>query len=183
MEEERIKSALEIAMERISALPELTPEEIAAQKEKQYIPLGEAIAVKYLTGLIGDDELPAELEAYQGDQKQIVRRELEGDSASADRALKAMSRLAPAKSPLIMKAAKNFKAIVREFQQAQQNKASEFVASGLGAIAELGISGSAVRYNLKENEDWQEELRNLRPPFETKLEAIRATLLQEIQTV
>jgi hypothetical protein len=48
VEEERIKSAFEIAMERISDLPELTPEEIAAQNEKKYGPIGKVIAGNYV---------------------------------------------------------------------------------------------------------------------------------------
>jgi hypothetical protein len=178
-------------MERISGLPELTPEEIAAQKEKQYAPLGEAIAAKFLAGLFSDNELPMGLDKYEADQKAIVRRallaglcraiQLEGGLESAARALHGMSRIAPAASSLIDKAAGDFQSVVREYEQAKQDSSSGFAAEWSRKMADLGISGSAVRPNLNENEDWQEELGKLRQPYESKLEALRARLLQEIQ--
>src|SRR5512137_2431855 len=60
-EEEGIKSAFELAMERISGLPKLTPEEKAEQKEREYAPIGTSIAVKYMDGALADSELPIQL--------------------------------------------------------------------------------------------------------------------------
>ncbi len=63
-------------MERISGMPELTPEEKAAQKEKEYAPLGTALAVKYMGGMLDSIELPGALARYEGDALHIVRRSL-----------------------------------------------------------------------------------------------------------
>ena len=66
MKEEKIKSALEIAMEKVSDLPELTREEIEEQKEKEYGPVGDAVAKKYLSGTISDGELPPLMSLLNG---------------------------------------------------------------------------------------------------------------------
>ena len=76
MEEERIKSALELAMERVAGLPELTPEEIAEQKEKEYRPVGETLGNKYLQGVIDGREMASELSQYRGEPARIVGKSL-----------------------------------------------------------------------------------------------------------
>ncbi len=191
MEEERIKSALEIAMERISSLPKLTPEEIAAQKEKQYAPLGEAIAGKYLGRLISEDEMIGEVDKFGAEQRLIVRRSLalsfcrairiEGDPDEAQMALRGIILMAPAKTSKVEKTAEDFHSIVREFEQEALMKSAEFGASAAQAMEQLGISGSALRTNLGESGQWQQELMRMRQTYEPKLEAIRATLMKELQ--
>ncbi len=191
MEEERIKSALEIALERISALPELTPEEMAAQKEKQYRPIGEAAAARFLSGLFTENDLTAELEKYRPDQRQIVQRavvsilcrtiSLDGSLESAARALKGIAAIAPEKSALIEKTQEEFFALLRDFGQEKekQEKAAEIDISPLSA---LGISGTAVRCNPAENAYWRERLNRIRQSYEPRLEALRSFLECEIMS-
>ena len=190
MEEERIKSALEIAMERISALPELTPEEITAQKEKQYSPVGEAISGRYMNGLIGDYEIIGEMDKYKAEQKQIIRRALVsslcramrigGDSESAARALKGIGRVMPGKELLIKEAAENFHSIMDEFEKEKQMRSVEFRASSVQKMKEFGISGTAVKPNLNDDESWQNELGRMSQAYESKLSALRGRLLQAV---
>lgn len=188
MDEERVKSAFEIAMERISGLPDLTPEEIAAQKAKEYAPFGEAIAAKYLSGFLNDGELAAELDKYQGGRQEIVRRalmaglcrtiQLEEEPETVSRALKGMERMAPEKRSRIAAAATDFQSILRQYEQVKKEKSCQFGAVESKKMADLGISGSAVRSNLTENEDWEAELKAVQQPYESILEAIRSRLLQ-----
>jgi len=191
VEEERIKSAFEIAMERISSLPELTSEDIAAQKEKQYAPLGEAIAGKYLRCLIGDDEMIGELDKLGAEPGQIVRRSLassfcramrmEGDPDEAERALKGINLIAPSKSSLVRKAGEDFHSIVDKFEREKRVKSVEFGVSAVQSMGKLGISGSAPQPNLNENGEWQQELKRMRQSYESELETIRTRLLRELQ--
>jgi hypothetical protein len=192
VEEERIKSALEIAMERISALPELTPEEIAAQKEKQHGPVGEAIAARYLNGFINDQGIVDEVGKYRGEQKQIITRGLlsglcralriEGDPESAARALNGVRRVVPGKSPLIEKAEEDFRSIRGEFEQEKQMRAVEFQTAAAKKLKELGISGTAVRPNLNENEKWRDESAEIRRAYESRLAVLRSSLLQAVRS-
>jgi hypothetical protein len=189
VEEERIKSAFEIAMERISELPDLTTEEIAAQKEKQYRPVGEAIATRYLNGLISSNEVAGEIEKYRDEQKQIVECALisslcnavliEGDPKSAERAMEGISLIKPGKRTLVEKAARDFQTIRREFAREKHEKSNELGVTAVRGLQKLGISGSAVRPNLNENPDWQKELTRIRQKYESRLTALRSTLQQE----
>jgi len=190
VEEERIKSAFEIAMERISALPELTAEEIAAQKEKQYRPVGEAIAVRYLNGLISVEEVASELDKYRDEQKRIVERALisslcsalliEGNPESAARALCGISRIRPENRALVEKTAKEFQSIRKEFGREKREKSKKFGAAVMERMRELGISGSAMRPNLNENPDWQQELAQIRQKYKSRVTALRISLQQEL---
>ena len=192
MEEERIKSALEIAMERISTLPRLTPGEIAEQKEKEYGPLGEALCRKYLDGIVTADKLPAELARYGTEQKPVVQRALIRalwqsihfeDGPSARTALSGIALLNGGKAALLEEAGKSFQRIFDEFEREKQEKLHEFAALANEELKRIGVSGSAVRLNLKHNESWQQELSRIRQSYEPKLKDLKDRLLQECSRI
>lgn len=188
MEEERIKSALEIAMERISGLPELTMEEIATQKEKEFGPKGEAIAARYMSSLLAEEELAGELDKYRAGQWQIVQRalvsglcqelRLDGELTSAGRALSGLCRIAPEKTSVIGKAASDYQSVVHAYNREKEKQAATVEAA---ALRPLGIAGTAVRCNPSENAEWLKMLEKLRRDYEPRLGLIRAALLQELQ--
>jgi len=189
VEEERIKSAFELAMERISSLPELTPEEFAAQKEKQHGPLGEAAAGRYLNGAINDDELSGEVSRYGGEQLRIVRKaavssfsralRLDAGPDTAAKALKGIGLIAAGKRALIDQAAEDFNRVRRDYERECRKRSSGFEASVLGP---LGISGPAVRFNLAVNNRWLEELQKIRKDYEPDLEALRAAVMRGVES-
>jgi hypothetical protein len=182
VEEERVKSAFELAMERISGMPELTPEEKAAQKEKEYAPLGTALAVKYMGGMLDSSELPGALARYEGDALHIVRRsliagllgELRLDSTQGQvrRAWTGLEQVAAAKRDVL----DSYTKIVTEFEDAKEKSLLEFASAANESLKALGISGSAIRPNLNENEQWKQEVERLRQSFEPKLEQLRQSL-------
>jgi hypothetical protein len=185
VEEERIKSAFEIAMERISDLPELTPEEIAAQNEKKYGPIGKVIAGNYVNGLISEDEMLAELRKHQGTEGSIVRRslttslcrtlKLQADSEQFSRAIAGLVGLTPEREEEITAVAEEFKSLIREFEQKKQKKLEDFKSSFLQSY---GISGTAVRVNPADNQYWREESKRLRQEYQPQLENLRGTLVK-----
>jgi hypothetical protein len=191
VEEERVKSAFELAMERISAMPELTQEEIAAQKEKQYRPVGESIAGRYLKGLLSGSEILKELDKYRDEPRQTVRRglvyalcakiHLQEEPETVERALQGLGQLSPGKKSLIEKAEQTFRRIEDAFEQNKDKKSSDFGNAAAKIIETLGISGSAVTPNLNENEDWQKELARMRQTCETWLKALRSELQETLQ--
>jgi hypothetical protein len=190
VEEERIKSALELAMERISAMPELTPEEIAAQKEKEYGPIGTALAVKYMSGAISAGELPVELSRQAPDRRPVIRRSLvsslcrgilaDDTLKTAKMALKGMLQIAPEKSDFLAKMEGSLSEILSEFEAAKEKGFYDFDVPAYEKLRNLGISGSAVRPNRIENEEWKEELGRIKQAFEPGLENIRNTLMREL---
>ncbi len=69
----KIKSTIELAMEKAAKLPRLTEEELRQQQEKEYGPRGRAIGGRFLAGDLAAEDLDAELSRYQGEQGEIVR--------------------------------------------------------------------------------------------------------------
>jgi hypothetical protein len=187
VDEERIKSALEIAMERISALPELTPEEVAMQKEREFGPKGESIAASFMDGLLAEEDLAAELDKYRMQHRQIVRRTLiaslcrtlqvDASLISVGKALAGLNRLVPEMAASIEKAAAAYQAAVHEFDQARQKQSDAMTKA---VFQTLGVSGTAVRCNPSDNILWLEEMKRLRLVYEPKLEILRASLLNEL---
>ena len=190
MEEERVKTALELAMERISGLPELTPEEIAEQKEKEYRPVGEALAGRYMRDIIGEQDIPAELSRHQGDSGPIVRRafisslcraiQLE-DFQMTVKALNGLYSLAGNTEGVREKANAVWIEIVDGFQKRKNKTLQECEASEKEKLAALGISGSAIRPNLGANESLKKEMEQLYRSFEPGLEKLRAMFLRKLQ--
>ncbi len=188
MEDEGIKSAFEIAMERISGLPRLTPEEIADQKEKELRPIGEAMAKRYMDGLITSDALPRELEKHQGEQGRIVRRALIrslcrsidlDDPEAAFTALAGIMLLETEKAGFFYEAGENLRQVIRRFERETEEKSREFAVLAKQRLAGLGISGSAVQPNLDQDENWQRESARMREAYEPRVADLRGKLLRK----
>ncbi len=191
MDDETVKSALEIAMERISGLPELTAEEIAEQKEKDYRPLGEALANKYMQAILEEKDLLSGIDKHQGVAGTIVRRALAErlcrsiqleDFRATVRAMRGLCRLAVDMEGNREKAAADWTRILDDFERRKNNVLQENTVSEKEKLNALGISGSAVRPNLKDNESLKNKLEELRASFEPELEELRGAYLQQIQT-
>jgi hypothetical protein len=189
LEEESIKSALEIAMERVSRLPELTPEEIAEQKEKELRPIGQAISNKYMQGQIAEAELSEELNNHQGDKGEIVRSALIAglcqsiqleDVAQATKALQGLASLKKGELQFLEEIKNSFALIKQDFERERQIifKEQETVFKNRLEIA--GISGSAVKPNLVENEDWLHTLNGLCRAYEPRVKEIRNQLTRRL---
>jgi hypothetical protein len=191
LKEEKIKSALEIAMEKISDLPELTKEEIEEQKKKEYAPVGDAVAKKFLSGTISDSQLPLELARYSESPGHIVRRslvaafcreiKLENEAPISDGALKGLRQLASEESDLVERMAIEFWTIIGEYSRMKEEKSQQFEVLARERLEKLGISGSSVHPNLSEDASWKEQLRKIQNSFEPQLAGIREKLLQELQ--
>jgi hypothetical protein len=191
VEEERIKSAFELAMERISELPELTPEEKAAQKEKEYGPIGAGLAVKFMNGTLMARHLPIELKRYEGEPQQIVLRELisnlcreinlENTREAVQKALKGIARIAPEKGDLLKEIEADYLKILAEFESARRLALRKSEASAMEQMKAAGISGSAVRVNLNESEQWNQELDKVRRVYDPGLDRLRTTLRSKMQ--
>jgi len=189
VDDDRIKSAIEIAMERVSDMPELTPEEIDEQKERELRPVGEAIGNRFLQGMIGEKELRAELGKRRGDSGRMAGRacvavlsgsiQLE-DVPAAQRALDGLLELARGR-PVFRDGARGaWERILGEFRQREAAVAREFETRAREAFAARGISGSAIRPNLAADEPYREALGELYRFFEPALEKLRSELREAL---
>ena len=184
MEDKKIKSALEIAMERMASIPGLTKEELATQKEREYQPRGAATARRYLQGLLKERDLQTELSKYQGQEGEIVKRafllalkqSINLDSKSITlKALDGISAVVPIAD--LDETKKKIEVVFDEFGQQLEQKVPHYEALEKGRLQQLGISGSAVRPNLEESQAWQEELRQIQSEFDLKLTELKENLL------
>ena len=192
MEEERVKSALEIAMERISGMPELTPEEIAEQKKKEYSPVGEALCNKYLQGIVDAKDLTVELNKHKGESGGIVRQAFIGrlcssiqldDFETAGKALKGLLELAEDRDDFSEKVRNSWDRLLNDFEGQMGETLRELEGAAIESLKRLGISGSAIRPNLLEHEPAKQGLADLRQSFEPKLEKFRTMLKEKLQNV
>jgi hypothetical protein len=69
----KIKSTVELAMERAAKLPRLTEEEIRQRRREEYGPRGRAIAQRFLGGELAETDVGAELADHRVEEGEIVR--------------------------------------------------------------------------------------------------------------
>ena len=184
MEDKRIRSALEIAMERAASMPGLTQEELAEQKEREYRPRGAAMGRRYLEGMLKKRDLQTELSKYRGQEGEIVKRaflltlnqsiKLESKSMSL-KALEGIKAVEPTADFGEMK--RQIEAIFDEFGQQLERKIPRYEALEKEKLQQIGISGSAVRPNLEESQAWQEELKRIQSEYDSRISKLEENLL------
>ena len=192
MKEENLKSAFEIAMEKISGLPELTREDVEEQKKKQFGSVGAAVAKKYLSGTISDEELPLELARHPEAARLIIRdaciaglcREirLNNDGEVLSKALKGLKLLAPENSNAVERLGNGFREVLNEFAAKREEESRRYGVLAVEKLRKLGISGSAVHPNLNEDADWKGQLRKIESFYEPGLRDMRRRLRRELQS-
>lgn len=184
MGDQKIKSALEIAMEKAAKISKLTPKELMGQKEIEYKPRGKTIANKYLGNTLRGVDLETELGKYQGKEKEIVRKaflstlcqsiELE-DMEKSRRAIAGIQTL-ETNAPL-EEIKGEMEKISSEFHQQRRQRYTVLETSEVEKLRGLWISGSAVKLNLEEKEDWQQELKELQVVYDSRINKLKEKLL------
>jgi hypothetical protein len=183
MEDKRIKSAFEIAMEKAASMPNLTREELAEQKEREYRPRGAAIARRYLEGALKERDLQTELSKYQGQEGGIVKRaflltlnqsiKLESKTMSL-KALEGIKSVEPTTGFGEIK--QQIEAIFDEFGRQVEREIRRYEALEKERFQKLGISGSAVKPNLEESQTWQAELKRIQSEYDPKISELKENL-------
>ena len=183
MAEDRIKSAREIAMERLAGLPALTPEELDEQRKKEYGPRGVAIAQKYLDGPLRSGELARELKRYQGKDGEVVRKVFVSALCESiglrdqTRSLKAIDGIAAMTGKADLAGMKQeIETISGDFLRQEEQQRVVYEDLERQNLNDLGISGSAVRPNVAGSEDWQQELIRIEAGYSERLEVIKTIL-------
>ena len=180
-----LKSAYERAMERVERLGKASAEELKQMREKEYAPLGEAAAERYLKGQQGLRELGEAL-GRQREGSDIVRRAVLARLLEAmtledyQRPLEAVAFLAQDKSPAQNAAAKlravsqGYKEAVQESYQRQQAALERNLRQELVG---MGISGSAIEVDARATAQWDQLSQEIRAPFQSELAKIKQRLL------
>ena len=190
MDEEKVKSALELAMERLSSMPELTREEIAQQKKIQFQPVGQAIGRRYLAGMVDDRGMLEELARHGAESGRIVRSACIAtlcasirveDILAAGRAIAGLSRLAGSPEAFQQEAGSSWDRLRGECGKREEDTIRKFESAVRETFSSIGISGSAMRPNLRGNESFQAELESVRRSFDRELAEFRTELAEKIE--
>jgi hypothetical protein len=179
----KIKSTLELAMEKAAKLPALTAEEIRQRQEKEYAPRGRAIAERFLAGDLAETRLDFELSEYRGEEGKIVRGaflasmcqaiDLE-DAEGTARAFEAVKLLVC--DDRLEEASNRLWDVFRDYQEERQREFAEIERAESELLRDLGVSGSAIRLNMEPNRTWLEKRSVLIQRFLPRVEEIRREL-------
>jgi hypothetical protein len=178
---EKVKSALEIALEKAQKLGGMSSDEKQKLKDENLESVGLALSKRYLKGLpVRDVEI--ELGKYKEDRKTIVTYLLSylvneidmGDPDGAERILEAINHFAGAP------AAEKIGSLLNECRSAMK-KAWQKNQQTLGAakrreLARLGISGSAIKPAIEGSPEWLEARQQLHSDYQKRLEGIKSSL-------
>ena len=187
MEDGKIKSALEIAMEKVAKMADLAPQEIREQKEREYGPRGEVIASRYLLHVIKNTDLVVELSKYQGEEGQIVRKAFLSSLCrviqldDADKSRRAIDGIQALDIDFDFEGVKGeFEEISSAYDRERAKTYNKLEEAQRQVLYGLGISGSAVRPNVKENVDFQNKLNQIHAPYDMRLYKLRDKMLHLI---
>jgi len=160
-ENDKVKSAFEIAMERVQKLGSLSDEEKRKLKEEELGPAGKALAERYLSGLPLRD-LDIELGRRAEADRSAVRRYavshlLEaidlGNTQEDDRILSAIEHLS-GDSGLVGRIKDILQDYRKAIEEARQKNWGRLEAAKRNELALRGVSGSAVEPAVETSPEW-----------------------------
>lgn len=179
----KIKSTLELAMEKAAKLPALTAEEIRQRLEREYAPRGRAIAERFMAGDLADTRLDFELEEFRGEEGEIVRGaflasmsqsiDLEDPERTA-RVFEGVKLLVG--DDRVVEASSRLRDLSRDYQEERQREFAAVDSAERGLLRDLGVSGSAIRFNMEQNRTWLHKRSGLMERFLPRVEEIRREL-------
>jgi hypothetical protein len=178
-----IKSTLEIVMEKVAKLPKLTPEEVQEQRQREFGPRGRAIANRYLEGTLQHAELEAELSRFREDERRIVRRSLQSSLCDAIHLEQVDQSHAALKGLQVLEEGTGLEGRAGELGETyawhlrkRDQLLAEFEESGQQGLAQLGISGPAIRPNPDVSEDLRHRLQEAQQALSSSIEELRRAL-------
>ncbi len=179
-----IKSAWELAMEKVEKLGKLSLEELKRQNEEKYCSRGRALAEKYLSG-VPLREIRSELDKSGSPEKEGVMASLAarlvetielGNVERLTKIIEAISGL-KLKSQGLATIKGELEQLFAEYIEAEQKKRHEIETAARNVLHQLRISGSAIgSVNPAVVLEWKSELDEIAQPYRDRLEDIKARL-------
>lgn len=180
-----IKSAWELAMEKVEKLGKLSPEELQRQKTEKFGSIGQGLAEKYLSGLTLRD-LKLELDKHKGEERELVRAALAsklieaielGDAERLAKVVEAISGLKLKSEDGLAAAKGEIEGLFAEYREAEQKKRRDVDTAARGVLHQLRISGSAIgSVNPEVVPEWKNELDKIAQPYRERLDSLKAKL-------
>ena len=187
MSDDRIKSAFEIAMEKVRAIGEPTEAEVREYRVKEFRPYGKVIAENFLARKIKESGLSFQLGEYTGEARGIVERafiETLVDAITldqAERSRQAISGIQAVRTgPDIAELRSRYDAMHTDYV-ALQNTAREEIEAVLNReLSSEGIGGSAVRPVIRSSTLWKDREKDVQIDLRERLRALRQTVLNQV---
>jgi hypothetical protein len=183
----KIKSSVELAMEKMAKLPRLTKEELRERQHREYEPRGRAIAARFLAGDLEATRLDAELSRYGDEPGRIVWRafitalcqsiDLEDARASA-RVLEGVGELA--RDDRVRETSSRLSDLLRDYREQRQRRLQATQGAPDPRLRDLGLSGSAIRVNPDQNQAWLQARSELRQRFLPEVDRIGRELADHL---
>jgi hypothetical protein len=180
-----IRSAWEIALEKVERLGSLSPEERRRQKEKEFGAIGQILADKYLAGL-GLWQLETELNKYSAEDKGLVQKALASkliqtieldNRERLQRVIEAILALKQGDSA-VSSIKSEIEQLFREYEEAAEKESWEIEKSAREVLHQLRISGSAIgAINPGVIPELRQSLDRLALPYEERLEGLKTKLI------
>jgi hypothetical protein len=182
-ENDRIKSALEIAMEKAQKLGDLSEDEKQRQKDEALVTVAEALAKRYLDGLPLND-IDMELAKHKGEEQGIARKHLLshlvnyisiGQDSINEKILAAIVHILP-ESELIENIGDLLHECRIDMDKARQDNLGKLGAEKRSELEQKGISGSAVEPAIETSSAWRQIEQELSSHYEQRLDEIKRNL-------
>jgi hypothetical protein len=180
-----IKSAWELAMEKVDKLGKLSPEELRKQKEDRCRSIGQGLAERYLGGLTLRD-LKLDLDKHKGAEAELVKAALVskltdaielGEVERLSRVVEGISELNLKNRDVLAGVRAEMEQLFGEYREAEQKKRREVETGARAVLHQLRISGSAIGgVNPEVVPEWKSELDEIAQPYRERLGRLKAKL-------
>ena len=177
-------------MEKMAKLPKLTKDEIRERQEKEYGPQGQALARELLTGVLAETRLEVELFKHEGERGRIVRKAFSAslcqaidleDAETTTKVCNAIKLLVH--DDYVEEAASHLDmldGILRDYELQKQQELAAIEEAESACLRDLGVSGSAIRPNPRENERWRRKWSELQQAFRPQADEIKQELTDRL---
>jgi hypothetical protein len=178
-----IKSAREIAQEKVSRLGELSPEERREQRQDRCRQIGKSLAEKYLSQY-DIRLLEGELNKHNDQDKKLIKqatvhRLIEGINLKHGSRLDKISQgiLTLANTENAIETIGKIKELFQVYEEAESRERQEIEEAGKEILHQLRVSGTAIsQINIRAKEEWEKRLTQLASPFEERLNDLKQEL-------
>ncbi len=181
----KVKSAYELAMEKVSKMPSLDSGEIQKQRETEYRAEGEAIVKQYLQGILRQKDIEPKIAKYQENSVGLIKKGILtticdlislADNEKNEKGFQLLQIVQPDMDTKVFQTKLN--SMIDEFKQEIQKEYSALVKIEMKQLTEIGISGNAAIPNLRESEDWKARFLELQQNYNSKLASLKNQMFE-----
>lgn len=178
-----LKSAWEIAQDKVDGLGSLSPEEKRKLQEEKYDQIGRALADKYLEKE-NTNYLLTKTQKYEGQDRQmvthaVIERLVDRIDIKYSQTIKKINEGLQAISDIqATNIVNQIDELFKEYQQAEAEENQKIEKAGREILHGMRIAGTAIgKINIQANAEWKQSLEHLSLPYQERLNILKQALL------